>query len=1339
MSRFRLPGLLRALILYGLLIPCGASIAQPPQAAQDADVLRPENRVAWCIVPFDAANRTPRERAQMLQELGIKRCAYDWREEHVPTFEAEILAYKEHGIEFFAFWGVHDEAFRLFEQYDLHPQVWQMIPQPLGETQQAKVESAAQQLVALAERTKTLDCELGLYNHGGWGGEPANMVAVCKRLHELGHSNVGIVYNFHHGHGHIEDWSTAFASMKPYLLCLNLNGMNDNAEPKILGIGRGEHELGMLRTVVESDYAGPIGILDHRPELDARESLQENMAGLDALREKLLAEQNGSVANVPASAHCEHLNPTAGWQEQSAEAIPYDLAVKDELVAAAQEYGDAARGARVFATAKTACISCHKVGEHGGTVGPELTKLAKERELGHIVESLFWPERDVKDEYRSWSVLTTEGKVLTGFKRGEDNTTLTLQDPASGQLTNINKQDIDEEIEGTTVMPSGLTAAMSRQQTLDLISFLSELGRDGKPLTAELQQAIAMSQHHGPATFPLEAGPLDPARWPNASKRVNRDRVYDFYTKQAEYFRQQPALPMLLAPYAGLDGGQQGHWGNQDENYWADDRWNETKIGRVQAGVFHAGDLTIPRGVCVRIGEQAELSVCFDPQTLTYRAVWSGGFVKFDSIRHGLLGGLLLDGELQPTPQHDAPEQSWEYHGYYRAGNRVIFSYRIGETEYLDSPWFNDGEFVREVAPTDEHPLRDALAAARPQWPQELETRIIPGTQRPYAVDTIELPYDNPWNALLFCGGHDFLPDGSALVSTFQGDVWHVTGLDAPPDQESKATWRRFAAGLHQPLGLHVIDGEIYVQCRDQLMRLSDRNGDGEADFYEVVNDAFVTSPGGHDFVCGLQRDRHGNFYAASSNQGVLRLSPDGQTADVIATGFRNPDGIGILPDGTVTVPVSEGNWTPASAICAIRDADIITPAEAPHFGYGGPRANQPPALPLVYLPRGIDNSSGGQVYVESERFGPLHDQLLHLSFGAGTWMVVLRNEVDGQLQGAAVPMTGDFLSGVHRCRFNPADGQLYVSGMIGWGSYTADDGCFQRVRYTGDHVQLPTGFHVHENGIRVTFAEPVAPSIATDAGQHFAQCWNYRFSGAYGSPEYSTTHPGVAGHDPLVITAAHVLDDNCSVFLEIPDLQPVSQLHLRMHVNADDAFSYNPAGSGHDLFLTVHALDEPFADYPGYAPYKKTIAAHPLLVDLATSDARIANPWLQEIADARRVKIETGSNLTYKTREFSVKAREPIALTLANPDVVPHNWVLVAPGALKKVGALGNQLIARPDAYARQYVPEADEVIAHTDIVSAGEQQTIYFNAPAEPGRYPFLCTFPGHWMVMNGIMVVE
>ncbi|QDT05036.1 Azurin precursor [Rubripirellula lacrimiformis] len=1518
----------------------------PLLAADDTAVLAPDRVVSWCIVPFDAKQRTPAQRAAMLQELGITRSAYDWRAQHVTEFEQEILEYQKHGIQFFAFWGAHDEAFKLFEKYQLHPQIWQMLGEVTGDTQQPKVEAAAQTLLPLARRTAALGCALGIYNHGGWGGEPQNMVQVCQRLHELGQDHVGIVYNFHHAHTHINDWASSLALMKPHLLCLNLNGMNPNEQPKILGIGKGDHELEMIRVVIESGYDGPIGILDHRADLDARESLIENRDGLAWIRKELASPGSGGplpptptagtkpklpddarsgivvpgseayrrppitvevratihrrdrynilvandskqssdhwelfsmtgngrltaylpgaapdhvhsdamicdghphtiamiyeqnrirlyvdgkqvadqavvatnrlakvpgdlgigrlvegrfrcdgdihwlrifkgvreIANVPAVDVTDDASTIQLWKfdlgdaaqpgmpttEPSADdaeseprnsqtQLPYDPSRVAQLVRRAQQSGDATRGARVFVDEKLACLSCHKIGSKGGTIGPALTTIAKDRTLNQIVESILWPQRQVSPEHITWKILTTDGNIVTGFKHSSDDQAVVIRDTATNNLVTVVTDDIEQEMAGGSVMPDGLTAAMSPEQQLDLIRFMSELGRDGEPLSESIQQVIQRAQmhghSHGPADFPLSNPPLRPANWQHATHTVNRDRAYDFYTKQAEYFRQQPHPPTLINAFPGLDGGDQGHWGNQSEVDWADDRWNTTQLGSLQSGVFRADAITVPRGVCVRLGDDGEMSACFNPDTLAFDAVWTGGFVKFSSVREGFLGGLKPDGSLIPVPTPRNIDGPFQYHGYYRSGQRVIFSYTIDGVKYLDSAWVDDGKFVRDFAPADEHPLRDRTTGGPRQWPQVIETTITLGTQRPYAIDTIALPYDNPWNALVSCGGHDFLGDGSALVCTMQGDVWHVSGLDSglvPQDSGSKnagtenanqpgvARWTRFASGLHHALGLVVSDGQVYVQCRDQLTRLTDLNDDGEADFYECFSNAPITSSAGHDFICGLQRDRRGHFYTASGNQGLLRISPNGKTATVVATGFRNPDGLGILPDGTVTVPVSEGGWTPASAIHAVKHAASDSGDHPPHHGYGGPKNGQPPELPLVYLPRGIDNSSGGQVHVDSQSFGPLQDQLLHFSFGAGTWFSVLRDQVDGQIQGAVVPLAGDFLSGAHRGRFHPVDGQLYVCGMSGWGTYTPDDGCFQRVRYTGDVVQMPVAFHAFRNGIRITFAEPIDVATAADPAHHFAQCWNYRYSGAYGSPEYSSTHPGTAGHDPLRIESAKVLDDGRSLFLEIPELQPVNQLHLRMHVNDDEPVSSNPAGSGHDLFITLHKLDEPFTAFDGYQLRQKQIAVHPMLFDLATMTKRTPNRWHQPIANARKIQIETGSNLSYVTRQFTVRANEPLALTLSNPDVVPHNWVLVEPGAMQQVGQLGNQMIADPYAFARQYIPQTNQIIAHTDIVSAGQDETIYFVAPNQPGRYPFLCTFPGHWMVMNGTMIV-
>lgn len=273
------------LLLLALMIQLPAGVS----AGELQENLRAEDLVAWCIVPFDAKKRGPEERAAMLVSLGLRRCAYDWRKEHVVQFEEEIVQYRKHGIEYFAFWGGHEEAYRLFEKHDLHPQIWQTLASPAEGRREERIEAAAESMEGIAKRTAELGCKLGLYNHGGWGGEPQNLVAVCKRLHAKGYKHVGIVYNWHHGHEHIADWVASLTLMKPYLLCLNLNGMNTGAQPKILALAGGEHELAMLQALVASGYDGPIGILDHQSHLDAEEALRANLDGLEKLKRELTA------------------------------------------------------------------------------------------------------------------------------------------------------------------------------------------------------------------------------------------------------------------------------------------------------------------------------------------------------------------------------------------------------------------------------------------------------------------------------------------------------------------------------------------------------------------------------------------------------------------------------------------------------------------------------------------------------------------------------------------------------------------------------------------------------------------------------------------------------------------------------------------------------------------------------------------------------------------------------------------------------------------------------------------------------------------------------------------
>jgi len=1315
--------------LLGLALAVLALGFAGPEAKPAGGIFARENLIAWCIVPFDAKQRGPEERASMLERLGFRHFAYDWRPEHVPTFDAEVEALKRHGVGLDAFWVAPGELNResrlildTLKRHGVHAQLWALIDVgngPADAPEQARrVDAAVAKLAPLAEEAARAGCSVALYNHGGWFGEPENQVAIIERLKGRGVANVGMVYNLHHGHEHLDGFAGRLKRMLPYLKALNLNGMDpggDRAGRKILPLGQGSLDLALLKTIRDSGYRGPIGLLGHTQD-DAEARLKDNLDGLDWLVPQLDGEAPGPkpVPRTPVA-------PRAAEKPGAADASPApgDPAAVAALLAEARGRGDARLGAAVFASAKHACLSCHRVAGRGGDVGPDLSASGLCLKPEEVVESILWPRLKVKEGFEAVAVATRDGRVRQGYIQREEAGALLVRDPASGEVARVDRNEIEATQPVGTLMPEGLLAAMTPEERRDLVRFLIDNGRPG-PGTAGLGDLVHHA--HAPAEFRPDRAPLDPARNPDWRHPVNRDRIYDFYAKEAEAFAGRPVPPLLLPAFPGLDGGKLGHWGNQDEASWSDDRWNRTDLGTLLSGVFRGAGATVPKGVCVRLGDRGELSACFNPETLCYEALWSGGFVRFAPTRHGFLDGLILDGTPAPRPPGSKPDQPFTYRGFYRHGKRVVFAYKLGDVEMLDAPWVDDqGRFTRTVAPLADHPLAFATKGGPGRCPEVLETRGTIGQAGPYAIDTVEPPFRNPWNALLFFGDHDFLPDGSAMLCTIQGDVWHVIGLDAKLD---RVRWRRFATGLHQALGLVVAGGETYVLGRDQVTRLRDLDGDGEADFHECISNAFRTSPAGHDFICGLQRDEAGRFYTASGPGGLLRISADGRSVETLATGFRNPDGLGLGPDGTLTVPSSEGDWVPASMVAEIRPGG--------HYGYRGPKGDKAPDLPLAYLPRGLDNSSGGQVFAASDRFGPLGNQWVHLSFGSGSAFLLLRDQVDGQAQGAVVPLPGAFASGAHRGRMNPRDGQLYVSGTTGWGSYTPLDGSFQRVRYTGEPAQLPEAIRIHEDGVLVRFSLPLDPKLAADPSAHFAQAWNYRYGPGYGSEELSPSHPGVVGHDPWPIRSARLLDDGRSLFLQIPALQPVNQLHL--HLKA------NPGQAAVDLFATVHRLAPPFDAPSADRGTPKAIAAHPILADLIALKARPApNPWSRPIPGARPIRIEAGKNLSYLPRTLTARAGEPIALTFLNPDVVPHNWALIKPGTLNAVGDLANKLITQADAPIRHYIPRTEDLLAHTDIAEPQGQATIHFRAPATPGRYPFLCTFPGHGMVMNGEMIVE
>ena len=1278
-----------------------------------------KNLAAWCIVPFDNQKRTPEQRAAMVAKMGLTKVAYDWRQEHVAEFEAEILAYKKHGIEFFAFWSTHDQAFALFEKHQLHPQIWVMAANK-GESQEAKVKNAAEGLLPVIAKAAKIGSKVAIYNHGSWQGEPENMVAICEYLKKHNAvTNVGIVYNLHHGHGHLARLDEALKLMLPHLLCLNLNGMDiagDTKGRKILPIGVGTEDLKVLRQVRASGYAGPVGILNHTME-DAEGRLLDNLDGL-----RHLVPQ---IDDLPPGPKPKYRTYAA----KPAAAMPVMASAAGGVPSLTPEFGKALRGGQVHPATEdyfrwpfTVELRCKLERKQGFNIlaagGPKSSRRHWEiySYAGSGRFSVYLPGRG--GEYQS-QVDITDGKwhdLLVSFSDEavtlwvDGREVLSRKPPVAASGPAPDKVAIGQLVEGNlgcdgaiddvrisrgVMRPRQVEGPRGRMDnTIALWSF-DELRAVHVP-----PPAPAM-----PAYEPTKA-PLDRSDDVFANHPVNRDRVFDFYAKQAAAFRGKDVT--LIPSYPGLDGGRQGHWGNQNDAVtWKDGRWNLSDKGVLFSGVIRSGSLIVSKGIAVKNGDEA---ACFDPVTLSFPLRWQGGFVKLSDARHGMASGPSILGKVT-FAQKAAPAQAGDrYLGLYRHGDDVIFAYQRDGKRRLVSAW-----------EADEAKLLALTLGGPTRWQRTVETQGVVGDRKPFAVDSIQVPFENPYGTLFFISGLDFFEDGSAAVCTMTGEVWLVGGLD---DGLRKVTWKRFATGLHQPLGVKVVDGKVLVLGRDQITRLHDLNGDREADYYENVTSAYETSPGGHDFIVGLDMDRQGRFYTASGKQGVLRLTPPDKV-EILATGLRNPNGIGADAAGRfVSSSVQEGDWTPASAICEIE----VGFNEGAHFGSGGPREGKAPTVPLLQLPRAEDNSSSGQVYLNDDAWPKLGGQgnLLHASFGTGSVWMVSRQKVGGVWQGAAQRVSGAMRSGAQHLRFNRRDGHLYVSGMQGWGSYTPDDGSLQRIRHMGGSPVL-IGHEVRDNGILLRFDSPLGAE-ATQAGRHFAQAWNYLYGRAYGSPEYSVRHPSVAGHDVLKVTSAHLAEGGRQIFLEIPQLTVSSQVHLQVELGA---------GATTAVFLSAHALGEPFKDFSGYRAVAKETHAHVAI----TSKGVRAVRWETEMCgpDPVILKLQAGNALNYVQKELKAKAGRAVALTFENPDVMPHNWVLVRPGAEEKVGAAAALMVSMPDGADRHYVPDRPDVIVHSRLLDPGKTTTLYFTAPKEPGRYPYLCSFPGHAQLMRGVLVVE
>ncbi len=598
------------------------------------------------------------------------------------------------------------------------------------------------------------------------------------------------------------------------------------------------------------------------------------------------------------------------------------------------------------------------------------------------------------------------------------------------------------------------------------------------------------------------------------------------------------------------------------------------------------------------------VSAAFDTESCRFVHAWTGGFLD--------LGGSLLASNTDSVSARPAGATLFSvprgpparFLGFVRTGRRVVLRYVLGSVEILDAPRaLPGGVFVRDLhlgpgaveipvadastasagalasrngvrvlaVPTDAPRLlsvacaRESSPAPVPEDPRPLlaggpalwgpaRADLVAGDAKAsFIVDTLAAPVSNPWKAWLRFTALDFLPDGRVAVASLNGDVFTVA------ERGGVLEWRRFAAGLNQPLGLKVVDGLVYVRGRDQITRLRDLNDDGEADAYEAFNTDGPALANYQDFAFDLETDAGGSFYWTRNGNAVagkpghgcaFRTSKDGARTEIFATGLRAACGMSVGPDGTVTASDQQGQWIPASKISVLRQGGFYG-----HVWTAGGADKTRFDPPLLWIPHAVDNSSGGQAWVPPGAWGELSGELLHFSYGTCSLFHVMRDGAQGAL--VRLPLT--LQSGVLRGRFR--DGALYAAGMRGWQTNAAKEVVLHRIRRGPAPRRAVRSWKVVKDGMVLGFSDPLEAEGIEDAFS--LQGWNYAWWDRYGSPEFSLKDSKKQGRDPFEVGAA-LSADRLSVTLSIPGLRPMMQFHLK---------GRPPGAVPVDLYGTIHEV----------------------------------------------------------------------------------------------------------------------------------------------------------------------
>ncbi|MCU0736303.1 MAG: hypothetical protein MUF20_12450 [Methylotetracoccus sp.] len=421
-----------------------------------------------------------------------------------------------------------------------------------------------------------------------------------------------------------------------------------------------------------------------------------------------------------------------------------------------------------------------------------------------------------------------------------------------------------------------------------------------------------------------------------------------------------------------------------------------------------------------------------------------------------------------------------------------------------------------------------------------------------YPIVTIPLPPDT----VIEAGAFTVLPDRRVAVGTRHGEIFLIDGVDAAKPIPS---FHRFATGLDEIFGLAWKDDALLVTQSCELTRVRDASGDGVADRFETISDAWGYA-NYHEYAFGSKPDADGNqyialglsesYYSHALHRGfIMKVAPDGTTT-AFASGLRSPGGIGFDEHGALFYAESQGPWNCSCSLKAVSQGSFHGhPASfewykhAPELGPVPPmptsgtriatEKNRVPQLvpyavifPYIRMGRSITAFSVNRT---QGKFGPFENQMFLGDYTQSILMRATTEQVNGVWQGACYPFREGLSTGILSVEFTPGGNLLCGGTNRGWPVRGIKPFALERLEWSGKMPFEINRITIQPDGFQITFTKPVDRDTGSSTDSYLISAFTHPYHSGYGGPEIEQHKPGV--------TAVALAEDGLSARITLDKL----------------------------------------------------------------------------------------------------------------------------------------------------------------------------------------------------------